>query len=57
VTIESGIESGQRVVVVGVGQAFDQRIAALRRGIPLWMELTAIYNQPEQVQKSRTRSC
>ena len=49
-TIGVSVMNGENVVAVG--QALDRRIAALQGNIPIGMELTAIYNQPEQVQKS-----
>ncbi|MEA3644316.1 MAG: efflux RND transporter permease subunit, partial [Lamprobacter sp.] len=49
-TLGISVMGGQNVVEVG--RQFDARIAALENDIPLGMELKAIYNQPEVVDKS-----
>ncbi|MBK5969404.1 MULTISPECIES: efflux RND transporter permease subunit [Thiorhodovibrio] len=49
-TLGVSVMGGQNVVEVG--RQLDARLAALEGEIPLGMELTAIYNQPEVVDQS-----
>ncbi|WP_039984449.1 efflux RND transporter permease subunit [Vibrio owensii] len=51
-SLNLGISFAQGVNVVEVGQAFDRRIAELRYQQPVGMDISEIYNQPKEVDKS-----
>lgn len=47
-----GISFAQGVNVVEVGKAFDRRVAELKYQQPVGVEISEIYNQPKEVDKS-----
>lgn len=50
--LNMGISFAQGVNVVEVGKAFDRRVAELKYQQPVGVEISEIYNQPKEVDKS-----
>ncbi|WP_261902806.1 efflux RND transporter permease subunit [Vibrio fortis] len=50
--LNMGISFAQGVNVVAVGEAFDRRLAELKYQQPIGIDISEVYNQPKEVEKS-----